>query len=155
MKAAGVSASLGVGRGHLGHVQTFPSCTRHLLHTFPFAKAPHRHLGPFCFGLVLQFGHLAMFCLGSCKQAKLKNKASPVGDVLGTSLVTVTGACRRDTVSERVIGGPVLGGTQGIKFMCSCHKKWLQKVLDGFLQKLNTVTISPSHSTPWSIPPDN
>ena len=56
-------------------------CTHFLL-----CKAPHRHLGPFCFGLVLPLGHLSLFCLGSCKQTQLKNKALDMENVLGTSL---------------------------------------------------------------------
>ena len=61
------------GAGTFGHTQIFPSGAWHLLQTFPLG---HGYLGPFWFGLVLLFGHLAMFCLGSYKQAQLKKKKS-------------------------------------------------------------------------------
>ena len=48
--------------------------------------APIAILGPSWFGPFLQFGHLAMFCVGSYKQVQLKNRALDVEDVLVTSL---------------------------------------------------------------------
>ena len=81
-----VSTSFAQGEGHVGHAQIFPSCTWHLLHMFRFGMAAHRHLGPFWFGLVLQFSHLAMFCLGSYKQAQLKNRALDMETVWGIYL---------------------------------------------------------------------
>ena len=44
--------------------------TRFLLHV-----APYCHPGSFSFGLVLPFDHLAVFCLGSYKQAQLKKQS--------------------------------------------------------------------------------
>ena len=86
MRRGGWSLRHHSGQGHLGMRRasllahsTF--CTRFLLHT-----APHRHLGPLRFGPVLPFGHLALFCLGSYKQAQVKNKALDMENVLGTSL---------------------------------------------------------------------
>ena len=53
---------------------------------FLLPRAPYCHLRSFWFGPVLPFAHLALFCLGSYKQAQIKNKALDMENVLGTFL---------------------------------------------------------------------
>lgn len=68
----GVSARQHLKQGQLEHAHIFPSCTRRLLHRFPFA---HGTPSPFWTFLVwpgLWFSRLAILCLGSYKRAQLK-----------------------------------------------------------------------------------
>ena len=77
--------------------------------------------------------HLALFCLGSYKQAQLKNKGLDVGNVVGTS-VGDTGASGNQHFKQ-VLRGLIL--THAVLVSCGCCNKfpytWWLKATENML----------------------